>query len=77
MKAKQERQNLLDNNVLWSVERCALHLGVTTATIRRYIRDGLPTKYGLVGRAALLREYQQRVLRQRAILGTRPKDSSQ
>jgi len=74
---KHELQSVTNDDVLWSVERCALHLGVTTATIRRYIRDGLPTKYGLVDRAALLREYQQRVLRQRAILGTRPKDSFQ
>ena len=74
---KQELQSLRDDNVLWNVQRCALHLGVTAATVRRYIRGGLKTEYGLVNRADLIREYLKRGERQRANQGTRRKDNSQ
>jgi len=75
--AKQELQNVRDENVWWSVDKAALHLGVTVATIKRYIRGGLPTRFGLVHRVELLAEYRRRALRQKASRVTREEKSSQ
>ena len=77
MTSKHELQSVTNDDVWWSVDKAALHLGVTVATIKRYIRGGLPTRFGLVHRVELLAEYRRRVLRQTASRVTREEKSSQ
>lgn len=45
MSAAIKEQQDLDAKY-WSIEQAALHFGVRRATIRQYIRDGLPTYFG-------------------------------
>jgi predicted site-specific integrase-resolvase len=45
---KVERQNV--TAAYWTLEMAAKHFGITPATVRRYIREGLPVYYATTGR---------------------------
>ena len=64
MTAKQQLQWLLNDDVWWSVEKAALHLGCPKKTIMRYIREGLPIRAGLINRTELLADFRARKMRQ-------------
>ena len=61
---KQDMQWVLNDDVWWSVDKAALHLGCTRTTILRYIREGLPLRYDLINRDEFLADYRARCIRQ-------------
>jgi len=73
MAARQETQDVSGDNVWWSVEKAALHLGCERSSILRYIREGLPIRHGLINRDELLTEFRARKERQKASRQTRRK----
>jgi len=63
------------NDVLWTIDQAAEHLGYKPATIRKYIREGLTLHFGaFVHRDELLKEYRDRMdkLRESQIRHTKP-----
>lgn len=72
--AKAIPRDLTDpNDRWWTIDQAAEHLGVTRRTIERYIHDGLPLHFKLVGgyldRDELLTEVRERAERRTATLG--------
>ena len=79
MSAKQVTQEVTDDQTWWTLDKAALHIGVTRATVERYVREGLRIHFrelgGWVDRDEFLAAYRERVMRQRARFATRQKDS--
>lgn len=50
-KPKHEEQNFAAD--WWTLRQAASHFGMTTGTIRRYIRDGLPSKTAKLGKLTM------------------------
>ena len=68
MATKQDMQSVRNDDVWWSVDRAALHLGCPRATILRYVREGLPIRAGLINRDELLADFRARKMRQQESL---------
>lgn len=60
------RQSVTNEREWWTIAEAAAHLDVGEGTVRRYIREGLPSLLGHVHRDQVLAEYRRRILRQRA-----------
>ena len=74
MSARHEVQSVTGDNVWWSVDKAALHLGCERSSILRYIREGLPVRHGLINRNELLAEFRARKMRQVESRMTRRKE---
>ena len=72
--AVHELQDLSGEDVWWTPERAALHLGCPRSSILRYIREGLPVRHGLINRNELLAEFRARKMRQVESRMTRRKE---